>query len=264
MVDGILDLLTGILVLGVVLAIAFTFMFSLLREDVMQYESQYQDKAIMSELAYQDDFITNSTESVKKYSYEELMLLLAVQDDRMESPKKINIRNLLSNPTEKIGIWNIELSELRNINLNTFNDANYVYNPNVLTAITHYADNHKTHLGGNIWEITTTDQNVGTITLSSQYGDNIDMMLDELVHLNNSLGYQKEKYYYITYHYEIPNDLKIVSENSNYQVNFDEESLYMIHVYNENIGLDTKDIYEENILNPIKEELTQDNSGKKE
>lgn len=97
MTDGILDLLTAILVLGIVVAICFGFILPLTNSEKMGFDSQYQDKGAMNGAI---DYGVVDTENIaltqRMYTYEEMLLLLSVQDSRMESPKVINIRNLMT------------------------------------------------------------------------------------------------------------------------------------------------------------------------
>ena len=130
--DGITDLLLGVLILGVTLAVAFGFIIPLVNSDFMEYTSDYEDKGVsaniqniserilisdMNEQAYYKS--TNSTTNFlyidespdaltgadlyatleRVYTYQELMLLLAVQDSSMPQPNTLSMRNLL--PTAK-------------------------------------------------------------------------------------------------------------------------------------------------------------------
>ena len=112
MTDGILDLLAAILVLGIVLAIAFGFIIPLTSNDLMQYDTKYEDKAILNDITDYSDSDNFDGISRRMYSYEELVLLFAVQDNRMEEPKEISLRNLV---TEK----DLSNKSFNKTNLNT-------------------------------------------------------------------------------------------------------------------------------------------------
>ena len=100
MIDGITDLLTAILVLGIVVAIAFGFIIPLTQNDLMQYDSEYQDKGILSTTADYSDPDKLATMNKRLYTFEEMVLLLYVQDEKMEEPKGINFRNMVyGNPS---------------------------------------------------------------------------------------------------------------------------------------------------------------------
>ena len=95
MLDGILDLLSAILVLGIVVAVAFGFILPLTSEDVMQYSETFDYKAMVGNVIEYDNPEQFDSITRRKYSYSELVLLLAVQDTRMGEPKAINMRDLV-------------------------------------------------------------------------------------------------------------------------------------------------------------------------
>ena len=94
MVDGILDLLTAILVLGIVVAIAFGFIIPLVNGDVMQYNANYEDKAVLNNVVEYDDSDTYENVLRRKYTYPELLLFMYVQDTRMGEPNKIDLEGV--------------------------------------------------------------------------------------------------------------------------------------------------------------------------
>lgn len=96
MLDGVLDLLSAILVMGIVFAIAFGFILPLNNAEFMQFDSKYEDKGAMSNVIDYGDSAEFEKVTKRLYTYEELMLLLSVQDSKMAEPKSINIRNLVT------------------------------------------------------------------------------------------------------------------------------------------------------------------------
>lgn len=267
MVDGILDLLTAILVLGVVLAIAFGFILPLSNNDLMQYNSSYNDKAMMSETTIYDPESFTS-ESIKKYSYEEMVLLLAVQDNRMDEPKTLNLRNMINF---------IDLSVYDNMSNNLLNINNIYHLDYVANAIAMGGENHGAIVEGSFKS--PSKENVGNILFTSDYTqlvtDNIaDYMNQEGILKEpkdpNDPDYSiaKEKYdsyiktkndeYYITYLYAIPDDMKVVKNNPNLQANFDDKETYMV----QSVEKKSEEEYYNHFIKPIKETLNASNSGK--
>ena len=263
MVDGILDLLTAILVLGVVLAIAFGFILPLSNNDLMQYNSSYNDKAMMSETTIYDPESFTS-ESIKKYSYEEMVLLLAVQDNRMDEPKTLNLRNMIKF---------IDLSVYDNMSNNLL-DINNIYNLDyVANAIAMGGENHGAIVEGSFKS--PSKENVGNILFTSDYTqlvtDNIaDYMNQEdilkkpkpddpiAIKKYKSYNDAKNDEYYITYLYAIPDDMRIVKNNQNLQANFDDKDTYMV----QSVNKDSEEKYYNHFIKPIKESLNASNAGK--
>lgn len=91
MIDGIFDLLTAILVLGIVVAIAFGFIIPLVNDDVMQYDANFEDKAVLNNVVEYDNPDTLENVTYRKYTYPELVLFMYVQDTRMGEPNKIDL-----------------------------------------------------------------------------------------------------------------------------------------------------------------------------
>lgn len=249
MTDGIFDLLTAILVLGIVVAIAFGFILPLVDGDNLYLDSSYTDKG-MGEVSteyetlynisdadleaqedmgiYYSDFVAESiynVETRKRYSYEELVLLLAVQDSRMDEPKGLNVRNLINN-----GI----------LMGNTYNQSNVnellFTGDKVLQTAKYYSKNPTDLITGN-YSTAPDKKNVGTLDFSGDYLADINevcriMSVSDLAAENALILKERPKDYFIEYHFAIPDDNKYVKKigNSNYLKNWDDEELYMVHV----------------------------------
>lgn len=189
MTDGILDLLTAILVLGVVVAICFGFILPLTDSQYMGYDSQYEDKGAMSALL--DNGMINTSDSNitrRMYTYEEMLLLLSVQDARMESPKVINIRNLMTSSDMSYSGYNTAkypgsgktnaLSDINDMPLDITDEAQ--------RAIIRYAENHmetgsngeNSMLMGTL--ASQTEPNVGNLVISDTFKLTKDYVITEL------------------------------------------------------------------------------------
>jgi hypothetical protein len=252
MIDGILDLLSAILILAIVVAIAFGFILPLAEGDYLYLDSSYNDKAIGSVSGnyevdknisnadlqaqkdmgiYYSDFVAENrygVETRKRYSYDELVLLLAVQDSRMDDPKGLNIRNLVKNGV-LIG--------------NTYNQSNLneviMTGDKALQTAKYYSINNTDLITGN-YSTDPTKKNVGTLDFSGDYlGDINDvcriMSISDLASDNAIDLKEKPKNYFIEYHFAVPDDNKYVKKigNSNYLKNWDDEEMYMVHVDND-------------------------------
>ncbi len=97
MIDGILDLLTAILVLGIVVAIAFGFILPLANPEYMDFDIQYYDKGELNNIMDYSDPSQNDKLTKRMYTYEELLMLLNIQDDHLPNPRVLNARNLITN-----------------------------------------------------------------------------------------------------------------------------------------------------------------------
>ena len=249
MIDGVLDLLSAILILAIVVAIAFGFILPLAEGDYLYLDSSYNDKAIGSVSGnyevdknisnadlqaqkdmgiYYSDFVAENrygVETRKRYSYDELVLLLAVQDSRMDDPKGLNIRNLVKNGV-LIG--------------NTYNQSNLneviMTGDKALQTAKYYSINNTDLITGN-YSTDPTKKNVGTLDFSGDYlGDINDvcriMSISDLASDNAIDLKEKPKNYFIEYHFAVPDDNKYVKKigNSNYLKNWDDEEMYMVHV----------------------------------
>lgn len=189
MTDGILDLLTAILVLGVVVAICFGFILPLTDSQYMGYDSQYEDKGAMSALL--DNGMINTSDSNitrRMYTYEEMLLLLSVQDARMESPKVINIRNLMTSSDMSYSGYNTAkypgsgktnaLSDINDMPLDITDEAQ--------RAIIRYAENpmetgsdgENSMLMGTL--ASQTEPNVGNLIISDTFKLTKDYIITEL------------------------------------------------------------------------------------
>ena len=252
MIDGVLDLLSAILILAIVVAIAFGFILPLAEGDYLYLDSSYNDKAIGSVSGnyevdknisnadlqaqkdmgiYYSDFVAENrygVETRKRYSYDELVLLLAVQDSRMDDPKGLNIRNLVKNGV-LIG--------------NTYNQSNLneviMTGDKALQTAKYYSINNTDLITGN-YSTDPTKKNVGTLDFSGDYlGDINDvcriMSISDLASDNAIDLKEKPKNYFIEYHFAVPDDNKYVKKigNSNYLKNWDDEEMYMVHVDND-------------------------------
>lgn len=189
MTDGILDLLTAILVLGVVVAICFGFILPLTDSQYMGYDSQYEDKGAMSALL--DNGMINTSDSNitrRMYTYEEMLMLLSVQDARMESPKVINIRNLMTSSDMSYSGYNTAkypgsgktnaLSDINDMPLDRTDEAQ--------RAIIRYAENHM-ETGSNGEDsmlmgtlASQTEPNVGNLVISDTFNLTKDYIITEM------------------------------------------------------------------------------------
>ena len=252
MVDGVLDLLSAILILAIVVAIAFGFILPLAEGDYLYLDSSYSDKGIGSvsgnyevdsnissndlqaqkEMGiYYSDFVAENrynVETRKKYSYDELVLLLAVQDSRMDDPKGLNIRNLVKNGV-LIG--------------NTYNQSNLneviITGDKALQTAKYYSINNTDLITGN-YSTESDKKNVGTLDFSGDYlGDINDvcriMSISDLASDNAIDLKEKPKNYFIEYHFAVPDDNEYVKKigNSNYLKNWDDKEMYMVHIDND-------------------------------
>lgn len=210
MTDGITDLLLGILIMGIVIAVAFAFIIPLTNTDLLQFGSNYEDKAVTTNISTLSEnllidknaplsymkkydssesegfaYIIEDTEDIyyhleRVYTFQELMLLLAIQDDTMTQPNTLNLRNMagtvkqggneyplyitdyglkatydsakgrfvadnLAAPNEA-PIWTFNKTNFSNVNLNTVTPGMGASQSerNVLVALQYYAKNHMT------------------------------------------------------------------------------------------------------------------------
>lgn len=90
MTDGILDLLSMILVLAIVVAIGFGLILPLVDTELMGYNEDINDKSIIVESK------NNYTVGEKAgLSAEELVLISQVQDEGMPKPRTFSINNTM-------------------------------------------------------------------------------------------------------------------------------------------------------------------------
>lgn len=250
MIDGILDLLAAVLVLGLVVAVALGFIVPLTNDEIMQFDAKYEDKAVLNSevveydnpnLVYSEDDLTTmfNNATKRKYSYEELVLLLSVQDSRMDKPNAINIRNLVTG-------YDLHSNPLININKNKNLNSLAPTNPTdkVLQTIQFYAENPT-----DIVEMGYSDKpNLGVIRINEEYPLIVDDMSRFLTQSSlagkitdrsnwtekqQSLGdvlQNTDKKYYITYNYAIPDDSKYIKNNENYKNLYNNEDVYMVQI----------------------------------
>lgn len=223
MVDGVFDLLAAILVLGIVVGIAFSFIFPLTKTEYMQYDTQYEDKAM---LGYTVDYSNpNTYESLTRrmYSYEELVLLMAVQNNKILEPKGVSLRNLVTAQGTYDLTNSYDSQDLNKLPLGS---------SGVLKAIQLYAENHIIIVpGGNIGYPASGAKNIGIVRMTDDYSTYVYEMCEELSQstLGKASGslLNTPKRYYITYQYALP-----TSQTSKliYQ-----EPIYVVQVKNTNL-----------------------------
>lgn len=254
MLDGILDLLSAILVLGIVVAVAFGFILPLTSEDVMQYSETFDDKAMVGNVIEYDNSEQFDSITRRKYSYSELVLLLAVQDTRMGEPKAINMRDLVE---KSVGGKPIYDDACVDVNLNDLTP--FGNDDKVLETLCNFAEN------GRNFDFAESEfgegDNVGTIKINEQYSlDFIEKLSTKLstsgkYNIGSATGnYEDDRKYYISYHFAIPNDSDYIKNKSidKFKFNYDEEPIFMVHIDDGNI--DTKDYYD-NRIDYIKENI---------
>lgn len=188
MTDGILDLLTAVLVLGVVVAICFGFILPLTDSDYMDFDSQYQDKGAMSATI---DYAASDSEDTafthRMYTYEELLLLLSVQDSRMEEPKSVNIRNLMTSVDLSYSGYSTKYQGTgKNNALKNINNLSLTLDDEAQHAMLRYAENclisagadERGRLKGS--SSLVTEPNVGNIIISDTFDLTKDPFISEL------------------------------------------------------------------------------------
>lgn len=263
MTDGIFDLLTAILVLGIVVAIAFGFILPLVDGDNLYLDSSYTDKGIGSVSTnyetlynisdedleaqedmgiYYSDFVAESVYNVetrKRYSYEELVLLLAVQDSRMDAPKGLNVRNLIANGILMGNTYN--QSNINEIGVNT----NILFKGDKVLQTAKYYSKNPTDLITENYSTEPDKKNVGTLDFSGDYLADINavcriMSVSNLATENALILKDRPKDYFIEYHFAIPddNEFLVALGDSRYLKNWDDEHLYMVHVDNDISNVD--------------------------
>ena len=196
MLDGILDLLSAILVMGIVFAIAFGFILPLNNTEFMQFDSKYEDKGAMSNVIDYGDSAEFEKVTKRLYTYEELMLLLSVQDSKMAEPKSINIRNLVTTVDLSYSGYGDnrandgeDYGEL-NLNLIYANPATYGTTREVLNqdeayqALIRYAENHYEVEGdaerAAVIGYPTDKDNVGVLPISDSFALTVKNVVQEL------------------------------------------------------------------------------------
>ena len=240
MIDGVLDLLSAILVLGIVVAVAFGFIIPLTDADLMLYDDVYQDKGIVNAVPDYSDPDTLSQLNKRLYTYEELVLLLYVQDDKMEEPRGINFRNtLIGRPSIDSPVsYGYSLIKKEKDDVDTFNKININELPNYITAlgggyqaVKYYAENN-TDI--NLDKCPPDKDNVGKFDVSGdfftrmtgQFGIAVYMSKSGLTfsdraingpmdavpykhseynsYIDSIKAYNDRRYYYISYRFALP------------------------------------------------------------
>lgn len=211
MLDGILDLLSAILVMGIVFAIAFSFILPLTNIEFMQFDSKYEDKGAMTNMMDYGDKDEFEKVTKRLYTYEELLLLLSVQDSKMAEPKNINLRNLITSVDLSYSGYGDnragdgeDYGEL-NLNLIYANPATYgttreiLNQDEVYNAVIRYADNHYV-VEGNAERAELlgypADLNIGVFGLSDTFSLTVskivqDMNGSEYPNLNTGMMYSE-------------------------------------------------------------------------
>ena len=217
MTDGILDLLAAILVLGIVLAIAFGFIIPLTSNDLMQYDTKYEDKAILNDITDYSDSDNFDGISRRMYSYEELVLLFAVQDNRMEEPKEISLRNLV---TEK----DLSNKSFNKTNLNTMASTD-----KILQTIQYFGKNKMDM----VFLTYPNIPNTGAIRITDDFPLTVDDMCAFLTRSSlatKSTLADSEKRYFITYQFAIPSDAKYLDGKEDYQRIYFADTCYVVQL----------------------------------
>ena len=235
MIDGVLDLLSAILVLGIVVAVAFGFIIPLTDADLMLYDDVYQDKGIVNAVPDYSDPDTLSQLNKRLYTYEELVLLLYVQDDKMEEPRGINFRNTIIGRT---GGYNNSLIKKEKDNPSGHNKININEVPNYIPgadsgyqAIKYFAENN-TDI--NMDTYPANKDNIGKYNISGDFFTKMTGQFGIAVKMSNSVltfsdtaingpmdavpkghpdyqgyldsleDYNNRRYYYISYRFALP------------------------------------------------------------
>lgn len=214
MVDGVFDVLAAVMVMGIVFSIAFGFILPLTKTEYMQYDTQYEDKAILGDITDYSD--PANFKDRRMYSYEEIVLLMAVQNNKMPNPKGISVRHLI---TEE-GFLNLDNTSYDNADINykpsSFTEPALRYD-GVLAAAQLYGENHYIYIPGEGYFPPNDKKlkNIGIIRMTEDYEINVDEMCLVLTKSNLSIKTVKNgqklinsaKKYYITYQYSIPKNL---------------------------------------------------------
>ena len=178
MIDGILDLLTAILIMGIVVAVAFGFILPLTNDDLMQYSSNYQDKGVVAQLDdYSNPDVLTGMDK-RLYTYEEMILLLYVQDDSMEEPKALNFRNMVyGNPYSNNANLRQDKFNLSNLNalpdtLSVAERTNMV-NDGIFQGILYYGENGMDR-ETKAYSTAKNKQNVGVFRINDSFFTNFE------------------------------------------------------------------------------------------
>ncbi len=242
MIDGILDLLTGVLVLGIVVLIAFTFILPVGDANVMKYDQTQEDKAFTGTLSYDEDsgLVPRNT-----YTFSELLLLIAVQDSQMPQPRAISYRNVVSDTDYAYDLmWDTEWD------LNTSGTSD-----SASRALRYFADNCL----DDVYDDKTTEWNNWAVSsVNDDYGIFVDDFLNKFADTTDGNNYaspnegNEDKEFYIYYHMPILDlDGEDFDKYNEYIEDKDElidnysDGMYFIEVIDNVAGIDTiNDYYE--------------------
>lgn len=195
MLDGILDLLAAILVMGIVFVIAFSFILPLTNAEFMQLDSGYEDKGAMTNVLDYADSEEFEKVTKRMYTYEELMLLLSVQDSKMAEPKAINMRNLVTSVDLSYSGYGTNTAltgkshGMLNINLIYAEPATYgttreiLNKDEVYNGLMRYAENHYIAEGNKEKSEVLgypAEDNVGNMIISDTFNLNSRYFIQEL------------------------------------------------------------------------------------
>lgn len=232
MVDGVLDLLSMVLVLGLVIAVAFGFVLPLMNDEVLEYSSKYEDKAMLGvyETYEEPDNYIEMTRHY--YTYEELLLMLAVQDSRMEEPKGVSLRNLVTvyNFNEDDYKYTTHKGSDKNMqNLNALVSTDNVHN-----VIKLYADNHGS-IVANDFVMPTGKKNIGFLKFTEDYPLIVDEMTTKLSEkgeklLETGTLRDADRVYFIGLQFGVPLDGEYIKNNPNILKDVYEGDMYTIHI----------------------------------
>lgn len=188
MIDGILDLLTAILVLGIVVAIAFGFIVPLANPEYMGFDIQYYDKGELNNIVDYSDPSQNEQLTKRMYTYEELLLLLNVQDDHLPNPRVLNARNLITNEDLSYSGYNVTSGNGKNngqVNLNELYNTKYAMyvSDEVFHSLIRYGGNNMNPEGyseRSPLQSFPAEDNFGAFFIDGKYAYNTQYILNEM------------------------------------------------------------------------------------
>lgn len=197
MTDGMLDLLSAVLVLGIVVSIAFGFILPLVDNNYMNFDAQYEDKGALNNIIDYGNPDEYENLTKRMYTYEELMLLLAVQDSKMSGSNTINFRNLITTvdlgysgySSEYPGNGKTNNLDNRTRDINTYMDDNATRRlelryDEVFQAFIRWGDNGWSTIDDDeqskLEGLRTTDPNIVAITIDDSFGVSNKPLITEL------------------------------------------------------------------------------------
>lgn len=234
MVDGVLDLLSMILVLGLVVAVAFGFVLPLMNDEVLEYSSQYEDKAMLGVYETYEDPETYVEMTRHYYTYEELLLMLAVQDSRMEEPKGVSLRNLVTTYNFNVDDYKYTTHNGADINMKNLNELDS--KDNIHTVIKLYAENHGSIVANKYHP--SMEKNIGFLKFTEEYPLTIDEMVAKMSEhgeklLETGTLRDGDRCYFIGLQFGVPLDGTYIKNNSNILKDVYEGDMYTIHINSE-------------------------------